>query len=160
MDGGKVKWGEIPADLAEAAAEARSAVVEAAAEGDDALTEKFLLEETLSDEEVIQGLREAILGGRIVPALCGCATTEVGISALQEFIATLAPSPDQRPGLPAKLDGKEDSQPLSIDPDKSLVAFVFKTVIDDYVGKLSLFKVLQGSMVSESTTLNTATEKT
>jgi elongation factor G len=153
--GGKPHWSDIPAELAEAAAAARAQLIEAAAEGDDAITEKFLMEEPLTDEEIVRGLRGAILNGRCVPALCGAAPSQIGLTVLQDFILTLAPLPDQRPGLTASIEGKEEKETISIASDKPLVVFVFKTVNDDYAGRLSFFKVLNGTLTSETAVLNT-----
>ncbi len=158
--GGKAQWTAIPDDMAEATAAARAALVEAAAEGDDALTEKFLMEEPLTEEEVIRGMRAAVAQGRFVPALCGCATKELGAAVLLQFLTTIAPSPDMRPGMMALLPGKEEPQELALDATKPLVAYVFKTVNDDYAGRLSFFKVIQGAMVSETTALNLNTGRT
>lgn len=152
--GGKVQWGDIPAAMKDDVELARAALVEAAAEGDDALTEKFLMEEPLTDEEVVRGLRAAIAGGRMVPALCGCASQEIGIAVLQNFIAELGPAPNERPGLLAAVDGKGDPELYPFDSSKPLLAFVFKTINDDFAGRLSVFKVVQGSMVSEAQIMN------
>lgn len=152
--GGKMQLSDIPAEMKDDVELARAALVEAAAEGDDALTEKFLMEEPLTDEEVVRGLHEAIVSGRAVPALCGCASQEIGIAVLQNFIAEMGPAPNERPGLLAQADGKGDPDLLNIDPEKPLVAFVFKTINDDFAGRLSVFKVVQGSLVSESAILN------
>ncbi len=147
--GGKIHYEDIPADLKDAADTARAAVIEAAAEGDDALTEKFLMEEPLTDEEVVRGLRGAIAERRVLPVLCGCALAEIGVAVLQEFLSDLAPAPDQLPGYLAKLPGKDDYELLPIDAGKPLLAFVFKTINDDFAGRLSVFKVIQGTLASD-----------
>ncbi len=157
--GEKPQWIDIPADMQDAAAAARSALVEAAAEGDDSLTEKFLMEETLDDEEVLRGLREALAAGRFVPALCGCAPQGIGLTVLQNFITNIGPSPDRRPGLAARNDAQPEPVVLAPDASKPLVAFVFKTVNADYTGRMSFFKVLQGTLTSESMVLNANTGK-
>ncbi|OPZ22844.1 MAG: Elongation factor G [candidate division BRC1 bacterium ADurb.BinA364] len=151
---GAAKLEDIPADMADAVEEARMAVVEAAAEGDDSLLEKFLGDEALSPEEVAAGLRAAIAEARFVPVLCGSSATNVGISALTDFIKSSLPSPLQGPGLTLK-----NGESQKVDPAKTFSAFVFKSVSDDFAGKLNFFKVMTGSLASDSQIQNVTKDK-
>ena len=161
--GGKKKLEDVPEELKEKAEEARRALVEAAAEGDDELTEKFLEEETLSESEVRKGLREDLQEGRFIPVVCTSAEKEIGLAGLVHFIIDEGPSPDQRAGFrvykdPENPEAGEELKKLA--PDDPFSAFVFKTVNDDYAGRLSLFKVITGEVVGDCQIKNYNTEET
>jgi elongation factor G len=156
-EGGKARVEEIPADMKEAAQEARRRLVEAAAEGDDALTEHFLETETLTEEELRLGLREDLQAGRFVPVVCCSAEKMIGLSGLEHFIVEECPSPDLRAGFrgykhPANPEGEVEFKKL--DPNGLFSGFVFKTVNDDYAGRLSLFKVITGSVSGDCPIVN------
>jgi len=143
---GKSKVVDIPAEMQERAAEARRALVEAAAEGNDDLTEKFLLEEDLTPEEVVLGLRQDMQAGRFCPVLCGSAAQGIGMRALLHFFHSECPPPTERRGFLAYTSSAKDASDLKkIDPAGPFSAYVFKTVNDEYVGRLSFFKVVTGS---------------
>lgn len=144
---------EIPADLVDTAQEYHDRLIEAAAEGDEDLTTKYLEGESLTDEEVVKGVREGIANGTLAPILCGSATKLIGISCPLDLIADEEPSPkDKGPAKGKDLKGEE----ITRDPDDSqpLSAIVFKTMADPYVGKLTYFKVLSGVFKSDSHLLN------
>jgi len=145
--GDKAEEGEIPAELASQADQLREKLIEAAAETDDALITKYLEGEELSAEELANGMRAGITAGSIVPVLTGTATKTIGARRLLDSVASLFPSPAERP---VTVDGKE----LSADPSKSLAALVFKTTADPYVGRLSYFRVLSGTLKSDSQVWN------
>lgn len=157
-ENGKVTEGEIPAEYLEAARAARRKLVEAAAEGDDELTEKFLMEETLSREEIILGLREDLFEGRFSPVACGSATKRIGLSVLQKFLLHECPSPDMRKGIRA-LDEDDEVHFRTIDPNAPFSALVFKTVNDDYAGRMSLIKVVTGKVAGDCQLLNSSNGK-
>lgn len=157
--GGKMEWTEIPDSMKEEAKAARARVIEAAAEGDDTLTEKFLTEDTLTDAEVMLGLREAFVAGKFIPALCGSATQEFGITILQDFICTLAPTPMETHGMEVEFVPTKEKRVQQFKEDEPVVAFVFKTVNDDYAGRLSFIKVLSGVLTPETSLVNVATGK-
>jgi elongation factor G len=150
----KPQYTNIPGELAEAAEQARAALVEAAAEGDDALTEKFLEDQPLTEEEIARGLKLAFHEGRFLPVLCGSALKEIGITPLLEFIVSCVPAPNDRKPFAAHKADSEEAVERPIDPNGPAAAFVFKTVSDDYAGKLTFFKVLSGAMTSDSSVLN------
>ncbi|MGQ9585167.1 MAG: elongation factor G [Anaerolineae bacterium] len=147
------KAAEIPADLASAAEEARLELVELAAEGEDALIEKYLEEGALSDEEIGRGLCAGVLRGDLVPVLYGSATANLGVRALMEAAFTLLPHPGQVP-VRAKDLGSGDEVVLEADAGGPLAAMVFKTVADPYVGKLSYLRIYSGKLESDSRVFN------
>ncbi len=138
----------IPDNMKDAAAEARLQVVEAAAEGDDALLEKYFEEDTLTDEEVVRGLRKAMLNGTCIPVLY--AAPEAGIAVLPVLgaLTRLMPAPNEvGPFMVAGDNGEEALMEVS---DKSpLAAFIFKSRDDQY-GKTSFLRVYGGTLESDS----------
>ena len=124
---------------------ARERLVESVAESDDDLATKYLEGEELTTEEMTEGLKKAVLSGEIVPVLCGSATENMGVEELQQAVIDYVPSPDS-----AEVAGTEpeSEEPMEVDQsaDAPLVALVFKTTADPFVGKLSLFRVYGGVM--------------
>lgn len=156
-DNGQRRVEEIPAEMQAEADIARRRLVEAAAEGDDTLTEHFLETETLTEEELRIGLREDLQAGRFVPVVCCSAEKGIGLLGLMHFIMEECPSPDQRSGFHAIQGVKtEDSDVIlsKLDPNAPFSAFVFKTVNDDFAGRLSLFKVITGSVSGDCPIVN------
>jgi elongation factor G len=143
----------IPADMAAAVAEYRAKIYEAAADGDDELMEKYLSEGALSQEETMKGLSEALAAGRFVPAFAGSGARNIGTTALLDFIAGTAPSPLQRPPETAK-DAHNTEAQVTIDPNKSASAFVVKTQIDQFSGRLSFVKVMTGTLTADLDVIN------
>jgi elongation factor G len=156
----KVSVGEIPGEIAEAAKEARAKLVEAAAEGDDELMMKFLDDRPLSDEEVLKGLKGAMAEGRVMPVGCGAATQSIGVAPLVDLIGSCFPNPTEAPGLEAKKEGAEEATRVPVKTDGLPLLFVFKTVSDPYAGNLNFFKVMRGTVKSESTIRNLNKNKT
>jgi elongation factor G len=152
----KPQYTEIPADMADAVRSTRAALIEAAAEGDDALTEKFLEDQPLTEAEIIRGLKLAFVERRFLPVLCGSALKGIGLAPLLDFIVSTVPAPNERkPWLAHQVDSEELVE-RPIDPNGPLSAYVFKTVADDYAGRLSFFKVLSGSVSADSSVHNPA----
>jgi len=150
----KPQYADIPADMADAAQAARAALIEAAAEGDDALTEKYLSDEPLTEEEIVRGLKMAFVQRRFLPVLCGAALKEIGLAPLLDFMVSAVPAPDERKPFVAHKAGSEEVVERPIRSDGPFSAYVFKTVADDYAGRLSFFKVLSGSIAGDSTVHN------
>lgn len=150
----KVKHGEIPAEFADLAKSARAALVEAAAEGDDELTMKFLDDQPLTEEEVVTGLKGAMMEGRVVPVVCGSATQVLGITPLLDLIAQCVPNPAEGPGLTTLAEGSGEGEAFKVTPEGAPLAYIFKTVSDPYAGHLSFFKVMRGEVASEQTLTN------
>ena len=157
---GKVSYEEIPADLADEAQLARAALIEAAAEGDDELMEKFLMEEPLTPEEIVRGLRLAIAERRAIPVLGGSVVGFKGLRPLLDFMAQFMPDPTVGAGYEYTEPGKDEVKTMKVTPEGSMAAFVFKTVSDPFIGRLSFFKVVRGTAKSESVMQNVTRNKT
>ncbi len=156
-NGGKEVASEIPADMSDIVEEYRLTTIESAAEGDDELLEKYFEEGTLSEDEIRHGLEEGLKANKIVPVLCGAAELNSGITSLLNFIANNAPSPI---GLKEKAfddDGNEEI--VDFDSEKATTAFVFKTTIDQFSGRLSFFKVVTGVFKPDAEYINTVDHK-
>jgi len=140
---------QAPDDDRERFAEYREKLVEAAAETDDDLTEKYLEEGTLSDEEIARGLRAGIVAGDIVPVLCGAGQAGIGVEELLDFIVECLPSPLDVPTRKAKNKAGEEIE-IKADPDAPLAAHVFKTMTDPYIGQLTFFRVFGGTVKADA----------
>jgi elongation factor G len=150
--GSPPKEGEIPSELQSQVDSLREKLVEAAAEIDDSLLEKYLGGEELSQSELINGLRGAVVNGSIVPILAGAATQNAGVGLLLDAIDSYMPSPKERQVATIGGSGKEESMEPS--QDGSLASLVFKTTADPYVGKLTYFRVYSGVIDSNSQVWN------
>ncbi|MEX2538223.1 MAG: elongation factor G [Actinomycetota bacterium] len=148
--------GELPSEIQSQVDEMRGRVVEAAAEGDDALLEKYLEEGDLDEKEIATGLSGAVASGATAPVLVSSATHLIGIDLIADEICALVPSPLERPDAVgvSKL-GAEDDVTRKPSPGEPLSAYVFKSISDPYVGKVSLFRVISGSMRPDHHVLNT-----
>lgn len=138
----------IPADMMEAAKEARLALVEAAAEGDDALLEKYFEEDNLTDEEVVIGLRKAMMNGTCIPVLYSAPPVGIAVLPILGALTRLMPAPNEvGPYTLIAEDGTTIEHEVS--DDSPLAAFVFKTREDQY-GKMSYVRVFGGVLESDS----------
>ncbi len=147
---------DIPADLAGQVEEARTKLIEAAAEADDTLIMKYLEGETLTEDEIRRGLRAAILSGTVVPVVVMAATANLGTRALLDALVAYGPSPDERGPVVAQTQaGEEQIEPNELAP---LALLVFKTAADPFVGKLTYFRVYGGLAESDSRVYNTRAE--
>lgn len=147
---------EIPSEVQAQVDEQRSRLVEAAAEGDDALLEKYLDVGDLDGEEVAKGISTAVASGATAPVLLSSATQLIGIDLLAETICSLVPSPLDRAELTGvSAPGADDEVTRRPSPDEPVCGFVFKTLADPFVGKVSLFRVLSGSLHPDTTVRNT-----
>jgi elongation factor G len=148
---------QIPQDLAAEVEQQRQALIEAAAEGDDALMEKYFESETLSDEEVASGLSKALAAGKAIPVFCGAALLGSGIFTFLDAVAALCPAPLGRQEPLQTADGQQAFQ--EINPSGSPSCFVFKTSVEQFSGKLSYVKVITGSISGDSELLNPREKK-
>ncbi len=143
---------DIPADYLDAATDARTALIEAAAEGEDALLEKYLESGELNDKEIITGLKAVIRSGAFVPVFCSAGGHEIGLQPLLESIITLLPSPAEITPVTAETKGGEVTlQPTDSGP---LAAYAWKTTADPFVGKQTYFRVYSGMMTADSRVWN------
>ncbi len=150
---GKLSRQAAPADMAGEIAAARETLMEAAAEGDDELTEKYLEQGELTTEEMRRGLRAAVLAGRAVAAVPVAAGAGIGIEAVADAIVAYLPAPAEAPAQMAAADGAEQVE-LRADPEQPLAALVFKTMVDPYAGRLTVFRVYRGVMHSDTNVYN------
>lgn len=134
--------GEIPESCQSLVDEWRETLMECAAEAEDALLEKYLGGDPLTDEELVHGLVASVKAGSTVPVLFGSATANIGIQPLLDAIVELVPSPAEK--------GADESKPLA--------AMVFKTLSDPYVGKLTYYRVYSGALRSGAEVFNTTRE--
>jgi len=149
---------DIPAEIADEVAAARDRLIEAAAESDDELADRYLSGEQLSVDEVISGVRTAVLAGELVPILATSSAPEaIGVEEFLETTRSFLPSPVD--GKKASLLKGTEAAEYEVDPAAPLAAFVFKTTADPFVGKLSVFRVYQGSVKSNSETWNSNKEQ-
>jgi len=138
---------EIPADLKEAAEAAHFALVEAAAEGEDELMEKYLENGSLTDAEMVRGLEDVVYAGAFVPVFCAAGGHEVGAIALLNDIIDLMPSPLNAPRRVAHgKSGEESLKPVDTEP---LAAYVWKTTADPFVGRMTYFRVYSGTVQAD-----------
>ena len=151
--------GEIPDSLKERAGEFREKLVEAVAETDDDLIAKYLEGEELTEEEIVQGLRAGATGGQVVPVLAGSAGRNLGAARLLDAICHYLPSPLDREHLTAVNPTTKQEETISSDAAGPLAALVFKTSADPYVGKLTYFRVYNGTIYSDSTVWNSSRER-
>ena len=147
------KEADIPADLRAAATEARLQMMEHAAESDDELMMKYLDGAELTNDEIRAGLAAGLRGGQLVPVMVGSATKNIGVKQLLDAVVNLLPGPTavERKALS---QATQEEQTLTPDPAGPLVAQVFKTLADPFVGKLTYFRVYSGSILSDSRVFN------
>ncbi|MCY4367449.1 MAG: elongation factor G [Chloroflexi bacterium] len=144
---------DIPAEVADEFEMARERLIEAVAEADDELADKFLEGEELTDEEITNGARSAILSGSLVPILASSATQNIGVEEYLDFVREFLPSPIEG-NIPQANNANGEAVECEVDPDAPLASFVFKTTADPFVGKLSLFRVYRGTFKSNSEVWN------
>jgi elongation factor G len=143
-EGGKPKEVPIPDEMRAGEQSRRDALVEAAAEASDELMMKYLDGEPLSDEEIEQAMHKGTREGSVVPVFVGSALKNIGVRELTSMIARHVPSPAEV-GQRTTVDGKQ----LSPDPEAPFVAQVFKTTADPFVGRLTYFRVVSGTLHSQ-----------
>jgi len=158
-EGGKMVKIDIPADLNDKLKEMREKLVEVAAEGDDELLEKYLVEEKLTDEEIRKGLKAGVKSGKVIPVLCGSAAKNIGISSLMDTIIEYIPSPADMGEIKGIDPRTKEEVVRKVRDDEPLSALVFKTTADPYVGKLSYLRIYSGVFKSDSVVFNTRSEK-
>ncbi len=147
-DQGDVKETDIPADMADAAEEARNALIEDIATNDEALMEKFF-EGTLTTDEIIGGLKNAMSEGLIVPVFCASGLLNRGVTTLLDFLVDAFPNPlEAKPYEGREGDAREPKA------DGPVTCLCFKTVVDQHAGKISVMRVLSGTATSDPTLEN------
>jgi elongation factor G len=151
-DTGKVTESDVPAALAAEATAAREKLIEMVAEADEKLMEKFFEEGTLSQDDLIAGLRAATVAGKIFPLVCTSALHVIGMQPLLDAIVSFVPSPAERDFPALAADGSPttikavDTAPYS--------AFVWKTIADPFAGRITMMRVVNGTLKSDATVYN------
>jgi elongation factor G len=145
---GKASEAPIPAELEGAAQTAREALIEMVAEADDSLMERFFETGTLTQEELVGGLKRAVSSRRVFPVFCASAAANVGMQPLLDGILAYVPAPSERP---VKVS---DEQVIEAKESGPASAFVWKTIADPFAGRITLFRVLTGVLKADSTVHN------
>jgi elongation factor G len=145
---------DIPDNMKAEADEAHFALVEAAAEGEDTLLEKYLENGSLSNEELILGLKDVVRSGTYAPVFVAAGGHEIGIASLLNAIVDLMPSPTHRPEKNAI--GKDGEEKLISTDAAPLAAYIWKTTADPFVGKMTYFRVFNGSVQADARVWNQA----
>lgn len=146
--------GELTGPMFDEADRLHTQIVESVAESDDALIERYLEGGEITPHEIAVGLGNGLSAGSVFPVLVGSATKLVGIDRLADFIVEEGPSPLMRGETRGVAPGTEEEEPRQPSLDAPLSAFVFKTVSDPYVGRISLFRVFSGHLDPDSTVYN------
>lgn len=150
---------EIPADLVDQANEYRAKMIEAIADHDDNLMEKYLMEEEITEEEILDAIRKATIAKDVTPVLCGTALKNKGVQILLDRIISFMPSPLDVPAVTGVLPGTEEEVVRHADVDEPFSGLAFKIMTDPYVGKLTFVRVYSGKLEKGSYILNANTGK-
>ena len=140
-DSGKYVAEDIPAEEAERAAELHHALVEAAAENDEGLMEKFFETEQLTEDEMREGIRKGMVTRSIFPVFCVCASKNMGVDRMMEFLGNVVPFVDEMPAV-HNTRGEE----VKLDPAAPASLYFFKTGIEPHIGEVQYFKVMSGTV--------------
>jgi elongation factor G len=149
---GKLTEGAVPEHLAGAATIARDALIEMVAEADEQLMEKFFDAGTLTQDELFAGLRSATHSGKVFPLVCTSGLANIGAQPLLDAIVAYVPPPADRPFKAINATGAEVER--TADDKAPYAAFVWKTVADQFAGRITMFRVYQGALKSDSTVHN------
>lgn len=154
---------DIPADAADQAVKGRQTAIEAIVEADDVLTERYLNGETIAIGELEKALREAVLTRRFVPVYCGSALKNIGVNLLMDAVNKTLPSPLDKGairGVAAGVDPRTGAD-VKREPEVNgpFSAFVFKTIVDPFTGKVSVFRVYSGTIHRDSTVFNSSKDE-
>ncbi len=146
--GAEGKAEDVPASLADAVKEARLALIEAAAESEDDLMEKYFEAGELTDAEIIRGVKAGLLSRSFIPVVYVAGTANVGVVALTDLLAKVAPAPSSRKPIVGHKAGEEIA--LEADDAGPLALYVFKSTADPFVGRLTYFRVVSGLLKADS----------
>jgi len=151
-ESGKFSEGAVPDGMAGAVDAAREALIEMVAENDEKLMEKFFEAGTLTDAELVGGLRAATLAAKVFPLVCTSSTLNIGVQQLLDAVLAYLPSPADRPFRALDKDGGVVAR--TADEKGPLSAFVWKTVADPFAGRITMFRVVSGALKADSTVQN------
>ena len=151
---GASKDAAIPPEMASAVDHARESLIEMVAESDEQLMERFFEAGTLTDDELVVGLRKATMAGALFPLVCASAAANIGIPQVLDAIITLLPSPAERPfGIESPTHSPNAAR-IVADDTAPMSAFVWKTIADPFAGRITMFRVVSGTLKSDSTVNN------
>jgi len=151
-ESGKFNESAVPAEMTAAVDAAREALIEMVAEADEQLMEKFFDAGTLNDEELVSGLRSATATGKLFPLVCTAAAPNIAVPPLLDAIVSLLPSPADRPFK--AVDKSGNAVERKADEKAQSAAFVWKTIADPFAGRITMFRVVSGTLKSDSTVYN------
>jgi elongation factor G len=149
---GSFAEGPVPVEMTGDVDAAHEALVEMVAEADEKLMEKFFEAGTLTDEEVVSGLRSATAAAKVFPLVCTSAIANIGIPQLLDAIVSYLPSPADRPYAGVNASGGDVA--CAADEKKPPLAFVWKTIADPFAGRITMFRVITGTLKADSTIHN------
>ena len=152
--GKDVREEEIPADMMDMAEEYRAKMIEAIAETDEAIMEKFFAEEEISIDELKTALRKATIANEIVPVTCGTSYRNKGVQMLLDAIVDYMPAPTDIENIKGVIPGTEEEDERPSSDDAPFAALAFKIATDPFVGKICFFRVYSGTLASGSYVLN------
>ena len=149
----------VPEDLVDKVAELREMIIESVAQTDEVLLDKYFAGEQLTDKEIYDALIKGCASGDIAPVMCGSATKVIGMSTLLEDIIECFPTPEH--AIPQKAINVEtgETEFIELTENKPFSAFIFKTIADPFVGKISLFRVITGFIKPDTQVINTNEDK-
>lgn len=151
-EGGKPQILEIPADQKHQADELLAALVERAAESDESLMEQFFANDTLTPEELLKGIKAGLIQRGLFPVFCVSAKRNIGVNRLMEFMAHIAPSPND---VPAPVAGNKQ---VKCDPVGQATLFVYKSAVETHIGEINYFKVMSGEIKEGMDLTNNTTQ--
>lgn len=151
---GKIAEQDIPQDLKDAVESTKEKLIETACDGDDQLMEKYIEGQELTPEEIVRGIKLAVLKRKAFPAIPASVAKTIGVHAIMDAIVAYVPSPADVKAPVGKAPGSEEEKSFEAAPGAPFSALVWKTTADPFVGKLSLFRVYSGKFVSNTTCFN------
>ena len=159
MQGNKIIETEIPSGYEDKIEDFRNIIIEAAAQSDEELMEKYFDGEELTKEEIIKGLKIGVLSDEIIPILCGSSIKNIGIDCVMDTVERLFPSPLDVKNYTFKNVKAGETEERGFDIGLPFSAHVFKTLADPFVGKISMFRVMSGTIKADSEAFNTNKDK-
>jgi elongation factor G len=158
-DSGKAQKTDVPADIQDQVESEKENLIENIAEADDELIERYLEGETLTEDDLKNALKTGTQNRTFVPVVCGSATKNIGIDLLMDLVIGALPSPLDRGPKKGKDPDSGDEIERMPDPDAPFSAYVVKTLADPYAGRLTIFRVVSGTLGSDGTFYNASKEK-
>ena len=157
--GTSFEYADVPADLLEQATKLREQLVEAAAEANEELMNKYLEEGELSEEEIVRGLRERTIANEIIPVVCGSSFKNKGVQAMLDKVIELLPSPVDVPAIQGVDPNTEGTDSRESSDEAPFSALAFKIATDPFVGTLTFIRCYSGVLEAGSTVLNSVKDK-